>query len=115
MIVAANAYLDYFSDKTVQVPWGLPCRRLEGGLITGTGVPEDTCNVDVPDGVPIVDRKFVVDESRGALAAMVSFGKNKLPDAHLFRIVDGKIRAIHTITVCKVFNCGFPVPEALKK
>jgi hypothetical protein len=29
--------------------------------------------------------------------------------------IDGKIRAIHTLTVCKTFNCGFPVPEALTK
>lgn len=115
LIAAANAYLDYFSDKTVQVPWGTPCRRLEGGLITGKGVPDDSCNVDVPDGVAIVDRHFVVDESRGAVAALVTFGKNRLADAHLFRIIDGKIRGIHTITVCKTFNCGFPLPDALKK
>ena len=115
MIAVANAYLDYFSDKTVQVPWGLPCRRLEGGLVTGKGSDTDSCNVDVPDGVPIVDRRFVVDESRGSLAALVSFGQNRLPDAHLFRIIDGKIRAIHTLTVCKTFNCGFPVPAALKQ
>ncbi|MEY4760331.1 MAG: hypothetical protein RLZZ200_187 [Pseudomonadota bacterium] len=114
MIAAANAYLDYFSDKTIQVPWGTPCRRLEGGLVTGKGAADDSCNVDVPDGVPIVDRRFVVDESRGAIAALVRFGRNRLPDAHLFRIVNGRIRAIHTLTVCKTFNCGFPVPEALK-
>ena len=115
LIAAANAYLDYFSDKTVKVPWGKPCRRLEGGLITGKGVLEDTCDVDVPDGVAIVDRHHVVDESRGALAALVTFGKNQLPDAHLFRVIDGQIRGIHTITVCKSFNCGFPLPEALQK
>ena len=115
MIAVANAYLDYFSDKTVPVPWGTPCRRLEGGLVTGKGTGDDSCNVDIPDGVSIVDRRFVVDESRGALAALVTFGKNKLADAHLFRIIDGKIRAIHTLTVCKSFNCGFPVPDALKQ
>lgn len=115
MIAVANAYLDYFNDKTVKVPWGLPCRRLEGGLLTGKGGPDDSCDVDVPSDVKIVDRRFVVDESRGAIAALVRFGKSQLPDAHLFRIVDGQIRAIHTITVCKTFNCGFPVPEALKQ
>ena len=31
LINAANSYLDLFSDKFVQVPWGRPCARLEGG------------------------------------------------------------------------------------
>ena len=30
---AADAYLNLFKDKTVQVPWGTPCARLEGILL----------------------------------------------------------------------------------
>ena len=38
---AADAYLDLFKDKTVQVPWGTPCARLEGSAYTGKGQPDE--------------------------------------------------------------------------
>jgi hypothetical protein len=42
---AADAYLDIFNDKTVKVPWGIPCERLEGGMYTGKGSANDSkCN-----------------------------------------------------------------------
>ncbi len=113
LVAAANAYFDLFSDKRVQVPWGTPCNRLEGGLRTGKGLPDDSCNVGVPSGVPMLDRRFVVDPQIGAVVGLVRFGQRGLPDAHLFRVVNGRIRYIHTITVCDRPNCGFPVPESL--
>ena len=113
LIAAANAYFDLFSDKRVQVPWGTPCNRLEGGLRTGKDLPDDSCNVGVPSGVPMLDRRFVVDPQIGAVVGLVHFGQRGLPDAHLFRVVNGRIRYIHTITVCDRPNCGFPVPEQL--
>ena len=39
LIKAADAYLNLFNDKSVVVPWGTPCVRLEGGLYTGKGAP----------------------------------------------------------------------------
>lgn len=119
IIAAANAYLDSFNDKSVTVPWGTPCARLEGGLYTGKGAPgvataEDTCNVGVPSDTKLVDRRYIVDETIGAVAVLLTFGKNQLPDIHSFRVEKGKIRYVHTITVCKTFNCGFDVPEQLK-
>jgi hypothetical protein len=39
---AADAYLDVFNDKSVKVPWGIPCERLEGGAYTGKGSPNDS-------------------------------------------------------------------------
>lgn len=117
LIAAANAYLDLFSDKTVQVPWGTPCRRLEGGLYFGTGAPDDSCNVGVPENIPITERHFVVDPEIGAVVALVLFGGQSdaagLPDSHLFRVEEGKLRYIHTITVCATPNCGFPLPKQL--
>ena len=115
IIAAANAYLDSFNDKTVVVPWGSPCARLEGGAYTGKGAPgvvtpQDSCNVGVPSGVKLVDRAYVVDESLGAVAVMLTFGANSLADTHTFRVEHGKIRYVHTITVCKTFNCGFKLP-----
>jgi hypothetical protein len=111
IVAAANAYLDLFNDKNVKVPWGSPCERLEGGLYTGKGAPgtsspDDSCNVGVPSGVKIVDRSYVVDESLGAVAVLSHFGANASPDFHTFRVEHGKIRYIHTITACKVSNCG---------
>ncbi len=119
LIAAANAYLDYFNDKKVNVPWGSPCARLEGGLYTGKGAPgvatpDDTCNVGVPDGQKMVDRSYVVDEALGAVTVRLTFGKSELPDAHTFRVEHGKIRYVHTITVCKTFNCGFKLPDQMK-
>jgi hypothetical protein len=112
LIAAANAYLDYFDDKKVVVPWGSPCERLEGGMYTGKGapgvsLPEDSCNVGVPSGVKLIDRQYVVDEALGAVTVLMHFGQNQVPDAHTFRVEHGKIRYVHTITACKTFNCGF--------
>ncbi|MGZ3279839.1 MAG: hypothetical protein ACXU82_19075, partial [Caulobacteraceae bacterium] len=113
---AADAYLNLFNDKTVKVPWGTPCARLEGGLYTskaqpGSLNPDDSCNVGVPSGVPIVDRTYVIDPELGAVAVLSHFGKNQEPDFHTFRIEHGKIKYVHTITACiKVANCGVTAP-----
>ncbi len=117
IIAAANAYLDLFNDKTVKVPWGSPCERLEGGLYTskaapGATLPDDSCNVGVPSGVKITDRTYVVDETLGAVAVQSHFGGNSSPDIHTFRVEHGKLRYVHTITACKVSNCGLKLsPE----
>jgi hypothetical protein len=119
LMAAANAYLDSFNDKKIVTPWGSPCARLEGGLYTAKGAPgevraDDTCNVGVPSDVKFVDRTYVVDPELGAVMVMSLMGKNTLPDAHTFRVEKGKIRYVHTITVCKSPNCGFPLPAALQ-
>ena len=52
MIRGANAYLDSFSDKFSEVPWGIPCARLEGGAYTNrSGDPHASCEVGIPGGV----------------------------------------------------------------
>ena len=110
LIAAADAYLDKFLDNSVEVPWGTPCRRLEGGLYTGDGSPDDSCDVGVPEGIELVDRRYVVDEAMGSVSVFLRFGGPEgLPDSHMFRVVDGKITNIHTVTNCMgVDNCGFP-------
>jgi hypothetical protein len=108
LIAAADAYLDLFADKTVEVPWGTPCRRLEGSIYTGTGAADDSCNVGVPENIAMAERQYVVDETIGAVDVFLLMGPNKRPDSHLFRIEDGKIRNIHTVTNCLgEDNCGF--------
>jgi hypothetical protein len=109
LIAAADAYLNLFKDKTVQVPWGTPCRRLEGGAYTGKGEPTDSCNVGVPDNIDMANRRYVVDPTIGAVDVFLEMGPNKRPDSHLFRIENGKLRYVHTVTNCgDQDNCGFP-------
>jgi len=114
IIAAADAYLDYFNDKSVKVPWGSPCARLEGGIYTtrnapGVVTPQDSCDVGVPSNTPLINRRYLVDEELGTVVVLLDFGKNQQPDSHMFRVENGKIRYVHTITVCKTPNCGFPV------
>jgi hypothetical protein len=97
LIAAGNAYFDLFNDKTVMVPWNTPCTRLEGGKFT-TG---NTCDVGVPDGITFADKHWVVDRDLGTAIGMVRFGgAGGLPDSHMFRCLQGKIRYVHTITIC---------------
>ncbi len=105
LVSAASAYLDAFLEgKGDLVPWGYPCNRTEGGMHTGKGTPEDTCQVGVPSGVNIANRHFVVDETMGAVVAFCTFGAGSAaggsgaPDTHLFRVENGKLRYVHTLT-----------------
>jgi hypothetical protein len=99
LVAAANAYLDAFLEKKLDaVPWGYPCNRTEGGLRTGKGLPDDSCQVGVPSGVNIVARRFIVDPALGAVVAFCTFGVGGLPDTHLFRVEKGKLRFVHTLT-----------------
>jgi hypothetical protein len=105
LVAAANAYLDAFLEgKKDLVPWGYPCNRTEGGMHTGKGAADDSCDVGVPSGVNIANRHFVVDETMGAVVAFCTFGAGNAtggsgaPDTHLFRVEDGKLRFVHTMT-----------------
>ena len=111
ILAAGNAYEDVFKDNSVKVPWGTPCNRLEGGAHSGKGAPDDSCNVGVPSGMDLHDRRAVVDPEIGAVVIFSRF-PNEIPDTHLFRIEKGKIRFVHTLTVCLLPNCGFPVRNA---
>ncbi len=96
---AADAYLDLFNNKSVVVPWGTPCDRLEGSFYTGPGLANDTCNIGVPNGIVIKDRRYVIDETVGAVDCLVTFSTR--PDSHEFRIEKGKIRFVHTLTIMR--------------
>jgi hypothetical protein len=108
LIDAANKYMDRFTFQDTKVPWGIPCARLEGGYYTGDG-PRSSCKVGIPgEAIEIVDRDYLVDEELGAVNVFSRFGKtdessifgktNGLPDSHLIRLVNGKIRYIHSMT-----------------
>ncbi len=105
LVAAANAYLDAFLEgKKDLVPWGYPCNRTEGGMHTGNGSPTDSCDVGVPIGVNIANRRFIVDETIGSVQVFCTFGAGSAnggsgaPDSHLFRVENGKLHYVHTIT-----------------
>ena len=103
LINAGNAYFDHFSDKTVQVPFGKPCARLEGGMYTTRNFddPNATCDIGFPeDKLPIINRSYVVDVDMGTVNIFCRFGNPPgTPDSHSFRLVNGKLRYIHTLTI----------------
>jgi len=105
LVAAANAYLDAFLEgKKDLVPWGYPCNRTEGGAHTGTGSAADSCDVGVPSGVNIANRRFIVDPTIGSVVVFCTFGAGSAaggsgaPDTHLFRVENGKLRYVHTLT-----------------
>lgn len=111
LVAAADAYLDMFKDSSTKVPWGKPCARLEGGIYTGKGLPDDTCEVGIPEdgNILLVNRHYVVDEDIASVVVFLRFdGEDGQPDSHLFRLENGKLRYVHTLTVCLEPNCGFP-------
>jgi hypothetical protein len=114
LINVANSYLDLFSDKFVKTPWGKPCARLEGGAYTNrNGDPNATCEVGIPAGVLyIVNRDYIVDEEHGVINVFCRFGNSAtgMPDSHTFRVVNGKIRNVHTISIN--LNPSRPSPQA---
>jgi hypothetical protein len=105
LVAAANAYLDAFLEgRKDLVPWGYPCNRTEGGMHTGTGSPKDSCDVGVPSGVNIANRRFIVDPTLGSVVVFCTFGAGSpgggsgAPDTHLFRVENGTLRYVHTLT-----------------
>jgi hypothetical protein len=120
LLQAANAYFDVFGDYSAlsRIPLGIPCARLEGGMSTNPkGDPKASCNIGFPtDGsIKVVNRRFIVDVDMGTVVGLAEFGaKNGVPDAHTFRLENGKLRYVHTLTVCTIANCGFPAlpPQA---
>jgi hypothetical protein len=101
MIRGANAYLDGFADKFTDIPWGVPCARLEGGAYTNRdNDPNASCEVGMPPGVLyITHRDYLIDEEMGVINVYCRFGgREEAPDSHTFRYIDGKFRLIHTLT-----------------
>jgi len=108
LVRAGNAYLDAFLEAKIDlVPWGYPCVRVEGGATTARGTDADTCESGMPGGVNITNRRFVVDEVIGSVVIWCSFGGGA-PDTHLFRVENGKLRYVHTLTHLTMGNFGGP-------
>ena len=128
LVRAANAYLDAFLEAKIDlVPWGYPCVRVEGGMTTAQGTDADTCEAGVPKGVNIANRRFVVDEVLGSVVVWCTFGAggpnggSGAPDTHLFRVENGTLRYVHTLTHLSMSDYSGPTgtnadnPEAKPK
>ena len=106
LIAAGEAYFAYWGDKTVTVPWGVPCARLEGGMYTGYRAGAD-CSVGIPDqSFAPRPNDSLADVERGMSVIFLNLPG---PDSHLFRVQktypnmeSPGIRYVHTLTVCYV-------------
>jgi hypothetical protein len=118
LIKAANAYFDVFSDRSSNPPWGIPCARLEGGAYTNpSGDPKASCTGGpaLEGTLKITNRRFLVDLDMGTVVGLADFGeKDGWPDSHMFRLENGKIRFVHTLTVCPN-GCQLPDPKEKAK
>ncbi|CCC08686.1 hypothetical protein SMACR_12612 [Sordaria macrospora] len=65
-----DAYFDRFSNVNVSVPFNMPCARLEGSAVY-TDLQllyKQTCDLGLPSHVQLTNRRYVVDETMGAVA-----------------------------------------------
>jgi len=117
LINVASDYFDIFQDYAAfdKVPWGIPCVRIEGGMYTNPqDAPDPSCTLGVPKGggVPMTDRRYIVDVEMGTVVGQVDFGGPEgLWDAHTFRLENGKLRYVHVITLCPNGCPKIPMPE----
>ncbi|KAL7629531.1 hypothetical protein AAE478_001052 [Parahypoxylon ruwenzoriense] len=111
---AGDAYFNRFANSNVTVPYGTPCARLEGGAYTDSnGAGGNTCNLGLPSTTTVTNRRYVIDEEMGVVDIFLGFpgldrsrGQEPMPDSHMFRVEEGEIRYIHTVSSCVNAGCG---------
>ena len=89
----ASKYFKYWGDKTVVVPWGTNCNRLEGGAFNGP------CNGSIPNGTAAPRASdWLADPEYGFCVLLLNMPG---PDSHMFRITkSGGYDYIDTVTIC---------------
>ncbi|KAI6089728.1 hypothetical protein F4821DRAFT_268276 [Hypoxylon rubiginosum] len=94
-----DAYLDMWTDASAadSIPWGTDCERVEGSMLTRP------CGQTLPRGGSAKNngnRRYVIDETLGSVDVLCSFDSlGDMPDSHEVRLVDGKVKYVHTVTV----------------
>jgi hypothetical protein len=94
-----DAYLDMWTDPKAadSISWGTVCERVEGSQLT------TPCGKSLPRGGSAKnngDRRYIIDETVGSVDVLCSFDSlGSLPDSHEIRVVDGKVKYVHTVTV----------------
>jgi hypothetical protein len=95
----ADAYLDMWTNASAYnaVPWGTPCERVEGSALNSP------CTVGAPKGGSSQRnsmRRYVIDQSLGSADVLCAFSAvGNVADSHEFRLENGKLRYVHTITL----------------
>ncbi|KAF2252142.1 hypothetical protein BU26DRAFT_421118 [Trematosphaeria pertusa] len=108
---AGDAYMDMWSDAHAheKVPWGTPCVRLEGSAYTGKGQPDDSCQPGIPSNhsqAPNTHRRYVIDQEMGSVSIFCVWEHMMMAaDSHEFRLENGKLRYVHTMTECGGKTC----------
>jgi len=94
-----DAYLDMWTDSKAAdtIPWGTDCERVEGSQLT------KPCGGGLPHGgskQPNSMRRYVIDETVGSVDVLCAFNSiGNYPDSHEIRVIDGKVKYVHTVTV----------------
>lgn len=95
----ADAYLDMWTDAKAadQMAWAPGCERVEGSRLTRP------CNGSLPRGGSAQrngDRRYVIDDVYGSVDVLCEFSSlGDMPDSHELRVVNGKVKYVHTVTV----------------
>ncbi|KAK4163790.1 hypothetical protein QBC43DRAFT_345003 [Cladorrhinum sp. PSN259] len=100
---AIDGYLDLFGGPNAatarsRLPFGTPCERVEGSRFINCtdGMPAGGLSGGKENSM----RRYVIDEVVGSADVLCSFtAVGNIPDSHELRIVNGKIRYVHTITL----------------
>jgi hypothetical protein len=94
----ADAYLDKFSNGDTPVPIATPCERLEGKMHIApnciAGMPTAGSGKAVAN--MMTNRRYVIDEVMGTVDVFLNF--RGMPDSHEYRVENGKLKIVHTIT-----------------
>ncbi|KAH8885944.1 hypothetical protein GQ53DRAFT_728144 [Thozetella sp. PMI_491] len=94
-----DAYLDMWTNASAinAIPWGTPCERVEGSS------HNSPCTVGAPKGGSSQrnsNRRYVIDEVLGSCDIHCAFSAvGGVADSHEFRLENGKLRYVHTITL----------------
>ncbi|MCL2183242.1 MAG: hypothetical protein FWB85_07210 [Chitinispirillia bacterium] len=106
LLRAAELFLEYFSDRSVEPLWGNPCARLEGGAYTGD---REDCSIGAPN-LPMKVTVFwhLIDEVNGMVVLYNYFGGS---DTHTYYIPPTGYRYIHTMTAMKREDVVFHSPQ----
>ncbi|KAF1976221.1 hypothetical protein BU23DRAFT_456045 [Bimuria novae-zelandiae CBS 107.79] len=97
-----DAYLDMWTDPKAadSIPWGTECERVEGSRYTSP------CGKSLPRGgssKPNGMRRYVIDEVQGSVDVLCQFDSlGTMPDSYEIRVIDGKVKYVHTITALNV-------------
>ena len=88
-------------DEIEKRLWGRPCSRLDGGVYTAAAKEGESCVQGAKvqgegEGKGITERKFLVDDSVGAVSVLARDGSlGGAPCVFEFRIVRGKLKYVH--------------------